>query len=149
MDYINPEQCDLVRSLFLYTKRSGDWMAQLDGRRIENYEAFRTRNKDLPEQAGRQQPIPGSSQHPAADLSTPSEAVIRDERLRRFWQAMERLDPLDRDMIRLRRLENLSNKEVARKTGLTDGGATKRLQRAEQCLAEIIRGLLESKESMW
>jgi RNA polymerase sigma factor (sigma-70 family) len=118
--------------------------------RLVDQQAQKFANRELAQKrtVRRQEPIPGSSTHPAADLSTPSEAVVRDERIRRFWQAMERLDPLDREIICLRRIENLPNNEVARTTGLTDGGATKRLQRAEERLADIIRGLLDSKESM-
>ena len=61
-----------------------------------------------------------------------SEAAIRAERKLRLEQALNHMDPLDREVLALRHFEQLSNSECARVLGLKDTTATKRYVRAEE-----------------
>jgi len=67
--------------------------------------------------------------HPLADDSTPSEKLIRSERVHRLAEALERLPDEQRDAIRWRHLENLSLEEVGRRLGNRSRGAVAQLIR--------------------
>jgi RNA polymerase sigma-70 factor, ECF subfamily len=51
-------------------------------------------------------------------LTTPSQAAIRAERTIRLREALNSLDPIDREVLALRHFEELSNAEVAAVLGL-------------------------------
>jgi RNA polymerase sigma-70 factor (ECF subfamily) len=101
--------------------------------------------------AGREvAPLPGG--HPGADsamlaaqllgkLTTPSQAAIRAERRRLLQEALDRMDPLDREVLALRHFEQLSNGEIAQVLGLDKSAASKRYSRALVRLKEILAGL--------
>jgi RNA polymerase sigma-70 factor (ECF subfamily) len=67
-----------------------------------------------------------------------SEAAIRAERKLRLEQALNQMDPLDREVLALRHFEQLSNAECARVLGLKETTATKRYIRALRKLKEIL-----------
>lgn len=85
-------------------------------------------------------------------LSSPSQVAVRAELRSTLEDAIDQLDPKDREVISLRHFEELSNEETARILGLTPAGACKRHTRAmlrlKECLASIpgfsesARGLL-------
>jgi RNA polymerase sigma-70 factor, ECF subfamily len=68
----------------------------------------------------------------------PSEAAIRAERQIRLQEALNSLDPLDREVLALRHFEQLSNAEAARVLGLQEAAAAKRYVRALKRLREIL-----------
>src|SRR5271167_1852758 len=70
-----------------------------------------------------------------------SEAAIRAERKLRLEQALNQMDPLDREVLALRHFEQLSNSECARVLGLKETTATKRYIRALRKLKEILKAL--------
>src|SRR5208337_1597325 len=70
-----------------------------------------------------------------------SEAAIRAERRLRLEQALNQMDPLDREVLALRHFEQLSNSECARVLGLKETTATKRYIRALRKLKEILKAL--------
>jgi RNA polymerase sigma-70 factor (ECF subfamily) len=70
----------------------------------------------------------------------PSEAAMRAERAARLQQALEALDPLDREVLALRHFEQLSNAEAAQVLGLRESAASKRYVRALQRLKEVFGG---------
>jgi RNA polymerase sigma-70 factor (ECF subfamily) len=76
-----------------------------------------------------------------------SEAAILAERKLRLQQALDQMDPVDREVLALRHFEQLSNLEVSRVLGLTETAATKRhiraLRRLKEVLAEFPGGLGE------
>jgi RNA polymerase sigma-70 factor (ECF subfamily) len=93
--------------------------------------------------------MPGaSSTSLAAQLlgraSSASRIAARAEMQRLLQDALDRLDPIDREVIALRHFEELSNSECAQVLGLTKAGASKRYVRAMlrlKALADGIPGL--------
>jgi RNA polymerase sigma-70 factor (ECF subfamily) len=84
--------------------------------------------------------------HLAGSLTSPSRAAIRSELLGQLEAALDRLDPIDREVLALRHFEELSNNEVAALLGIQKAAASKRyvraLERLKAALAEI-PGFLE------
>jgi RNA polymerase sigma-70 factor (ECF subfamily) len=79
--------------------------------------------------------------------STPSRQLIRREFADRVRQAIGMLNPADREVLVLRNLEELSNRETARVLGIDPATASRRYGRAVLHLREILlrSGLLESE----
>jgi RNA polymerase sigma-70 factor (ECF subfamily) len=71
----------------------------------------------------------------------PSEAAARDERRWRLQEALNHMDPLDREVLALRHFEQLTSAEVARELGITEAAAGKRYLRAAAKLKAILAGL--------
>ena len=71
----------------------------------------------------------------------PSVAAIRAERQRRLQEALNAMDPVDREVLVLRHFEELTNAEVARELGLQESAASKRYIRALRKLKEILAAL--------
>jgi RNA polymerase sigma-70 factor (ECF subfamily) len=74
-----------------------------------------------------------------------SEAAIRAERKLRLEQALNSMDPIDREVVALRNFEQLSNGECARVLGLTESAATKRYIRALKRLKQTLSDLDTSR----
>jgi len=85
--------------------------------------------------------------HLLGRLTTPSQAAIRAERKIRLQEAINTLDPIDREILSLRHFEELSNGEAAAVLGLDKSAASKRYARAlirlKDVLASRPRGLSE------
>ena len=71
-------------------------------------------------------------------LTSPSQAAIRAERKIRLQEALNSLDPIDREILALRHFEQLSNGEAAPVLGLDKSAASKRYARALIRLKEIL-----------
>ena len=78
-----------------------------------------------------------------------SEAAIRAERKLRLEQALNSMDPIDREVLALRHFEQLSNAECARLLTLSESAATKRYIRALRRLKEILTGLPGGESESW
>jgi RNA polymerase sigma-70 factor (ECF subfamily) len=74
-------------------------------------------------------------------LTSPSEAAIRAERRIRMQEALNSMDPIDREILALRHYEQLSNSEVAAVLGVDTSATSKRYARALVRLKEILAGL--------
>jgi len=70
-----------------------------------------------------------------------SEAALRAERKLRLLEVLETMDAVDREVLVLRHLEQLTNGECARVLGLQESAATKRYLRALKRLREILSAL--------
>jgi RNA polymerase sigma-70 factor (ECF subfamily) len=85
--------------------------------------------------------------HLLGRLTTPSQAAIRAERKIRLQEALNSLEPIDREVLALRHFEELSNTEVAAVLGLDKAAASKRYARAlirlKEALASMPGGLSE------
>jgi RNA polymerase sigma-70 factor (ECF subfamily) len=68
----------------------------------------------------------------------PSEAAARAEMKIRLQEALNRMDPLDREVLALRHFEQLSLAEAAQVLGITESGASRRHLRAVKHLKEIL-----------
>ena len=79
--------------------------------------------------------------HLLGRLTTPSQAAIRAERKIRLQQALNSMEPIDREILALRHFEELSNGEAAAVLGLDKSAASKRYARALICLKEILASM--------
>jgi len=73
--------------------------------------------------------------------TSPSEAAVRAEQLLRVQEAVNRLDPLDREIISLRHFEQLSRAEAAQVLGIEEAAAAKRYIRALKRLKDTLAGM--------
>jgi RNA polymerase sigma-70 factor (ECF subfamily) len=77
--------------------------------------------------------------------TSPTQAAVRAERQRRLQEAVNRLDPIDREVLSLRHFEQLNRAEAARVLGLEESAAAKRylraLKRLKDTLADMPGGL--------
>lgn len=76
--------------------------------------------------------------HLVGNLTSPSQAVMREERLSQLRQALESMDEIDREVLALRHFEELSNNEVADILGLQKTAASNRYVRALKRLKEVL-----------
>jgi RNA polymerase sigma-70 factor, ECF subfamily len=76
-------------------------------------------------------------------LTSPTQAVIRKEMQGRLREALDDLDPLDREVLALRHFEELSNNEVAQVLGISKEAASKRHVRALKRLKDLLAQLPE------
>ena len=74
----------------------------------------------------------------SGNLSSPSDAAAKNETFARLEEALEQMDPLDREVLVLRHFEELSNAETAALLGHPAAAASKRYVRALARLKEIL-----------
>ncbi len=71
-------------------------------------------------------------------LTTPTQAAVRAERVARLQDALNTLEPVDREVLALRHFEQLSRTETAQVLGISEDAAAKRYVRALKRLKEIL-----------
>jgi RNA polymerase sigma-70 factor (ECF subfamily) len=71
-------------------------------------------------------------------LTRPSEAAVRAEAKLRLQEALNGMDPVDREVLALRHFEHLSNAEAAEVLGIKEAAAGKRYLRALERLRSIL-----------
>lgn len=89
---------------------------------------------------------PAASTHSLANLllgrlTSPTQAAVRAERQLRLQDALNAMDPLDREILALRHFEELSNGEAAAVLGLTKTAASNRYVRALKRLKDALAAL--------
>jgi RNA polymerase sigma-70 factor (ECF subfamily) len=75
------------------------------------------------------------------DLTRASEAAVRLELRARLEEALEAMDPIDREVLALGHFEHLSPAETARVLGIAEKAAGMRYVRALRRLKGILDGL--------
>lgn len=78
--------------------------------------------------------------------TSPSQAAVRAELQIRIQEALNSMDPIDREVLALRHFEQLSNLETAQTLGLSEAAASNRFVRALKRLKKILMsvpGLLD------
>ena len=70
-----------------------------------------------------------------------SEVAVRLERKARLQEALEAMDPLDRDVLVLRHFEELTNSEAAQTLGIQESAASKRYIRALRRLKDVLQAM--------
>jgi RNA polymerase sigma-70 factor (ECF subfamily) len=75
------------------------------------------------------------------DLTSPSRAAQRAETMAQLQQALDGLDPIDREVLALRHFEELSNQEAAAVLGIQSAAASKRYVRALERLKDALAAL--------
>ncbi len=71
-------------------------------------------------------------------LTTPSQAAIKAEQRIYVQEALNSMDPIDREVLALKHFEQLSTSEIAQVLGLSKAGAGSRYLRAIKRLREIL-----------
>ena len=74
-------------------------------------------------------------------LTSPTQAAVRAEMQVRLQEALNAMDPLDREVLVLRHFEELSNGETADVLGIQKAAASKRYLRALVRLKEILTAI--------
>jgi RNA polymerase sigma-70 factor, ECF subfamily len=70
--------------------------------------------------------------------TSPTQAAVRAERLMRLQEAINSLDPIDREILSLRHFEELSRGEAAQALGIEEAAAAKRYVRAMKRLKDLL-----------
>jgi len=122
------------------------WLRFITGRKLQalHRHHLRTKLRDAGREISLQQgPLPqASSQTLAAQLlgrfTSPSEALARAQLQLRVQEALNSLDPLDRELLALRHYEQLTNAEAARILDISESAAASRFVRALKRLKKIL-----------
>jgi RNA polymerase sigma-70 factor (ECF subfamily) len=80
----------------------------------------------------------------ADSLTTPSQCAVRQETISELRHALDQLDEIDREVLLLRHLEELSNHEVAQVLGIDRYAASKRYLRALDRLRGVMSMTVEN-----
>ena len=91
-------------------------------------------------------PMPAASSaalaaHLLGRETSPTQAAVRAERLLRLQEALNALDPLDREILSLRHFEELTHAEAARVLEIQEAAAAKRYVRALKRLKDVLAAL--------
>ena len=73
--------------------------------------------------------------------TSPTQAAIRAERLLRLQEAINTLDPIDREVLSLRHFEELTRAETAQVLGIAEAAAAKRYVRALKRLTDLLANM--------
>ena len=79
--------------------------------------------------------------HLLGRLTSPTQAAVRAELQLRVQEALNSLDPIDREVLTLRHFEMLSNEETAQVLGVKKSAASNRYIRALRRLKEILSAI--------
>jgi RNA polymerase sigma-70 factor, ECF subfamily len=80
--------------------------------------------------------------------TSPTQAVVRAERILRVQEALNTLDPLDREVLSLRHFEELTAGEAAQVLGIEESAAAKRYFRALKRLKETLAAMPGGQEGI-
>ena len=72
-------------------------------------------------------------------MTSPSRAFSRVERIARLEEALNQMEPIDREVIALRHFEELTNSEVAEVLSIQQKAASIRYVRALKRLKDVLR----------
>jgi RNA polymerase sigma-70 factor (ECF subfamily) len=79
-------------------------------------------------------------------FTSPTQAALRAERILRLQEALNSLEPIDREILSLRHFEELTAAEAARVLEIEESAAAKRYFRALKRLKEVLAGLSGGQE---
>src|SRR6516162_5353077 len=89
------------------------------------------------------------AEHLMGRLTTASHAAMRVELKLRVQEALNGMDPHDREVLILRHFEELSNAETAQVLGIKSSAAVNRYVRALKRLKEVFQGMPGGIEGIW
>jgi RNA polymerase sigma-70 factor (ECF subfamily) len=78
--------------------------------------------------------------------TSPTQALLRAERILRLQEALNTLEPIDREVLSLRHFEELTAAETARVLGIEESAAAKRYFRALKRLKEVLTAMPGGQE---
>lgn len=82
-----------------------------------------------------------------ADITSPSQAAIREEETQQLQSALESMNETDREVIAMRHFEHLNNQQVAEVLDISPTAASNRYVRAAAKLSEILNHLSSRRPS--
>jgi RNA polymerase sigma-70 factor (ECF subfamily) len=135
-------ECDGPRPIFLWLRViAGQRLMQVHRRHLGT--ALRDAGREISLHHGA---MPQASSASLAarllgQFTTASQAAVKAERRLQLQQALNGMDPIDREIIALRHFEELTNGEVAEVLGLSKAAASKRYIRALTRLQAILEGM--------
>jgi RNA polymerase sigma-70 factor (ECF subfamily) len=150
-DVIQEAAIEVSRRLPAYLKRREcafyPWLRRIAWERLAGLhrQHVEARRRSVEREMDCEVPLPDESVVQLADLlqasqTSPSRHMVREELRQRVRAALQALGPLDRGILVLRHLEQLSMKEIAEVLGLTLFGAQSRYRRALERLHEQLGG---------
>ncbi len=80
--------------------------------------------------------------------TSPTQAAVRAERLLRIQEALNTLDPVDREILSLRHFEELTAAESAQALGIEESAAAKRYFRALKRLKQVLAAMPGGEEDI-
>ncbi len=89
------------------------------------------------------------AEHLLGKLTTASHAAMRVELKLRVQEALNSMDPNDREVLILRHFEELSNAEAAQVLGIKPSAAVNRYVRALKRLKDVFQGMPGGIEGIW
>jgi RNA polymerase sigma-70 factor (ECF subfamily) len=89
------------------------------------------------------------AEHLLGRLTTASQAAVRAELQLRVQEALNSMDPNDREVLVLRHFEELSNAEAAQVLGIKPSAAVNRYVRALKRLKGVLQGMPGGIEGIW
>jgi RNA polymerase sigma-70 factor (ECF subfamily) len=92
---------------------------------------------------------PSLAEHLLGKLTTASQAAMRVELKLRVQEALNSMDPNDREVLILRHFEELSNSEAAQVLGIKPSAAVNRYVRALKRLKDVFQGMPGGIEGIW
>ena len=125
------------------------WLRLVVGQRLMKLHRYHlgTQRRDVGREVSLcRQPFPAASSAAlAAQLlgkqTSPTQAALRAERMLRIQEALNTLDPFDREVLSLRHFEELTRAETAQVLGIEESAAAKRYVRAMKRLTDILAGM--------
>ena len=154
-DLLQEVSADAVRGLqdvALLDDEPFSWLCQIAQRRIidAHRRFFGTQKRDAAKEVPLGGPSAGTQQGGLINMlinsmTTPSEAFSRNAREEKLLVALSELPELQREALRLRYVENLPSKEIAKKLGKTDGALRVMLTRSLKKLEEIMTPELDGE----
>jgi RNA polymerase sigma-70 factor (ECF subfamily) len=152
-DVIQEAYVDAVRRLDEYLRRPDYplflWLRLIVGERLLKLHRYhlgtRMRSAELEVSIYRGALPAATSAALAAQLlgkhTSPTQAAVRAERMLRLQEALNSLDPMDREVLSLRHFEDLSLAETARSLEIQEAAAAKRYIRALKRLKAVLTNL--------
>jgi RNA polymerase sigma-70 factor (ECF subfamily) len=121
------------------------WLRLVVGQRLADVHREHLAQK---RNASREVPMQGGATDSAClvacllgNLPSPSHAARRNETFTRLEEALDQMDPMDREVLALRHFEELSNAETASLLGIQNAAASKRYVRALARLKQILESI--------
>ena len=137
-DVVQEAMMDASRRLGEFAKTGSDefylWLRQLAGQKLIDAHRHHlgTQKRDAHQEVSlHQSPMPEATSAALASqllgrLTSPTQAVQREELQIKVQEALNNLDPIDREVLVLRHFEHLSNGQIAQVLGISKSAASKR-----------------------
>ena len=158
---------DIIQDAYIEASRTRDsylenpkispflWLRRLVGEKLIHAHRYHigTQKRSVERDISLVNAMPAATSQSIAGLlignaSSPSEVAVRNENKRQLMDALEKMDPVDREVLVLRHFEQLNGKEVAEIIGISHEASKKRYIRALEKLERMLIVLNESSTGL-